>query len=479
MTERNKPAMLVPSKEPSKNAAGWAHREHALRILDQYSEALTEYIELLDLVINDYLLVVALDSAQDEHLLAFDTPLHIERRPRWQSLRQLRIGNGPYWIQYQTKLPAQLRAYHLVAQTHHGLVIDTMSLSTNADLAIVEGARRDLVSMAARMAKMNGGSDSPLSRSATTLEMEGIAQRISEVIRRRSWEASRANRTLSRRHLRQSFRLLRAAEEGSLSTFPQKALRRIPDELEDLQLERDFTVETEPPTSRAHVYWRRDPSRVDVGRSIDVISNIFIRDTTGYRPRNITSYVLSVVIITYVLACLRFNSIWPFNTLFNFDLAAEETQGIPAVPPEGIIAVLLLVPGFLYTRLHLPPPDSIAGQVRKVPRLVAYVTIAMAALTAAAVATTANPAILEIAFAGGVFVPLLAVAFMYLGSRAVLREHLPVTTDLPMWIRRASTSGPPPRQFLLRLWRWHRTLRVPDTKFSTQDDKGNSEDGQK
>jgi hypothetical protein len=52
-------------------------------------------------VVNDYLLVVALDAARDEHLLAFDSPLHVEKPTRANLIqRPFRLAGGAYWVEY-------------------------------------------------------------------------------------------------------------------------------------------------------------------------------------------------------------------------------------------------------------------------------------------------------------------------------------------------------------------------------------------
>lgn len=193
---------------------------------------------------------------------------------------------------------------------------------------------------------------------------------------------------------------------------------------------------------------------------------MFIRDISGHRSGSITAYVLSVVAIAYALAGLRFGTPWPFAGWFPQGFPWPVLDTLPIrheTDPAAAIAVMLLVPGFLYTRLNLPQRHTIAGQLRRLPRLVAHVTIVTAA--GVAIAFAAKHAIaIQAALMLCIWVPLVFVVLVHVLSRRVTRERLPVTRDTPLWVRRGE---PLERRRWVRRFQWRVPLTVPDSSFRT------------
>jgi hypothetical protein len=193
--------------------------------------------------------------------------------------------------------------------------------------------------------------------------------------------------------------------------------------------------------------------------SIKISANMFIRDTSGSRPGSVVLYALTIVAVSYLVGCLRFWSYWPFT-------GHGAMQG--ATNAEAVITVLLLVPGFLYTRLNLPERGSIAGQLRRLPRLLARVTIGSAAALAAAFAATDNLVVIRLALAVCIAGPLAAMLAIGLASRAVVRDLLPVTAKLPGWAQSGAPlngDGHAPGRFADWFWLGRRT--TPDAVFGT------------
>jgi hypothetical protein len=62
----------------------------AIDIFEKYGTTpLDTYVGLLDVALNDYLLVVALDAATDDHILSYDSPLHSGKPSPASMLRRL------------------------------------------------------------------------------------------------------------------------------------------------------------------------------------------------------------------------------------------------------------------------------------------------------------------------------------------------------------------------------------------------------
>jgi len=477
LTERSKPAVISKrGKRTEGTVSGFDAecRKAAWNIFIRYRSTLHEYMSLLDLAVNDYLLVVALDPSQDEHLLAFDSPLHVEVGRRRSLFRQFRPTSGAYWVEYRTRLPANLRAYHLVAQTEETLEIDTMCLTSNADESIVSSLSADLRTVSSELQSERQRPTGRRGERIVELELQSCLRRLSELLRRRRWEASKANIELSEDALQAAKSLEHAAIAGeaveNVDREPYSSLFRhrlvTPErlsqaaaEIAQQQLHLDLSVENDPASPRAHVYWRRDPSRVDRRNSIQIFAEMFIRDNSGARPASVILYVAGVVGISYLLGALLFESYWPFGAGVRLH---------QPVSSDAIIAVLLLVPGFFYTRLNLPVPQTIAGQLQKVPRMVARVTIGAAAVMAATFAASDDTDMVRYVLAAGIVASLLSVLAMLLLSRPMVRDKLPVTSKLPIWVQ-AGAGATTPNQARGRVHSWwlRRNKTRPDAVFST------------
>jgi hypothetical protein len=55
------------------------YRRMTLYILDKYSSLLKDYLLLFNLAVTDHIVVVALDSQTDEHLLTYESPLYVNK----------------------------------------------------------------------------------------------------------------------------------------------------------------------------------------------------------------------------------------------------------------------------------------------------------------------------------------------------------------------------------------------------------------
>lgn len=485
LTERSRPARpswRPPDTPGTVHGQGARYRAYALEVLFDYEEYLREYVTLLDIAVNDYLLVVALDTSKDEHLLAFDSPLHVEDGPR-AGRHRVRASGGAYWVEYRTQIPASLRAYHLVATTEPGLQIDAMYLSSNADAGTVASLASDLRVLSARTHQERTVPTGDRGQKLLELELQAGLGRLSELLRRRHWEASQAGLTMTDAGLPAATAVAWAATSGEATTTGGEAplnslfhhplvtperLAAAADEISTHGLDRDLTVGNDPASDRAHAYWRRDPSRIVVGQTIDVSSSIFIQDASGSRPGSVVTYVASVVAIAYLVGALLFSS--PFPWTGDGGLSSRATI-------DAVIAVLLLVPGFLYTRLDLPHRNSIIGQLRTLPRLVAHVTIAGVAVFASTIAAGASGPTIRAALALCVVLPTVAVVSMVVLSSAA-RTHRAVARTLPPWAApwlgrgadpaTASSRSVPRVRPVTRQRRWPRGLIIrPDAVLRT------------
>lgn len=194
-------------------------------------------------------------------------------------------------------------------------------------------------------------------------------------------------------------------------------------EVRELDLGRDFfrKREEDSPAHRAHVYWRRYANAQSFSRRIVIRSAISISDATRTGLRVVSLYVAAVLVISYVAASLLAGSALPFVPSSSFDLGERN---------DAVVAVLLLVPGFLYSRLDLPPRNSVAARVRRSVRWAAHTTMAVTVAQAVVVAATSSDAVLTLSFGMGQVLLVALLTFLWLfgiwpSDKEYGRRHVP------------------------------------------------------
>ena len=195
---------------------GKQYRELALDIFDKYADFLRDYSLLLDIAVNHHLLVVALDSQSDEHILTYDSPLYVnDQSTLLQRLwRTLRASGEGYYVQYHTGIPSTLRSYHLVVEAAPDVDVSRMYLTTDADAKTVRSLTSDLEFLAGRLQSQK---ETPMGESAKKqleLESQIVLGTLAELFRRRMWESSHARISLAEGNLRASLKLTAAAITG-------------------------------------------------------------------------------------------------------------------------------------------------------------------------------------------------------------------------------------------------------------------------
>jgi hypothetical protein len=420
-------------------------RRMALHILDEYSSLLKDYLRLFDLAVNDHVVVVALDSQVDEHLLTYESPLYVNKLDHWSARvgRLIRASRQGYFVQYRTDIPATLRSYHLVAEAAQGIDVSSIFLSSNADESAVTVLAQDLVVVADRLEATAQHNEGVGSNRVLEIELQVLLRQLSELLRRRRWEASAAHVLEPRDCLAASTELVKLGEKSEsesrqdagssqlLVTNPKltpACLRRSAEELITYQLGYDVAVETQPITSRAHAYWRRPPpGPVSSGR-IQIRSGMLLRNTAETGTRMVVVYALAVAGLVYLIACFLTRSIWPYGRS-----KSDMYSFLPS--REATVAVILLVLGFLYTRLSLPERRSVAAHLRTVPRVVAYVCIISTVTLAAAIAAGTVGSVTQLMFIAGVAVPTASTLLRaVIGPIQTGHAGILASLDVPLWL---------------------------------------------
>jgi hypothetical protein len=462
LTERNHPEeeFFLPPAEGTVPGYGRQCREMALHILDGYSDLLVEYAQLLDVAVRDYLLVVALDESADEHRLSYETPLHVDARAPWwtDQWQRLLASRRGYFVGYETTIPATLKSYHLVASTSPEAEIGRMYLSTDADRHLVEGLAADLLSLAERKEAAALEESGGATHKILELQAQTVLRRLADLVRRRKWEAGQSGVELPVERLPACHRLAAAATTGdavrtetnevdnSLLRHPQftvEDLRAAADELLDREFGRDLVLVTSVTDNEARAYWRRSGSEDMRGEQVHVRAGLVLKDSTKSGPLNVMVYALAVAMVSFVLGWLLARSPWPYG-----HAATEALSHIG--DGQSVITMLLLVPGFLYTRLSLPPRRTVVGYLGTLPRALGQLSIAAAAAFAATIATQSSGQLVQVSLTVAVGLPVLA-ALLLLGQRSWHESAVPLSRlGVPRWVGTGARHQRRPRDANVR-----------------------------
>jgi hypothetical protein len=325
-----------------------------------------------------------------------------------------------------------------------------MYLSTDADARTVESLGADLDFLADQLEKPKLASMDESARKLLELETQTALRKIAELTRRRKWEASHARIKLTGQYLPASFQLTQAVVAGeatmdagilnnSILHHPNvspQTFRAAAAELVNREMRNDFSLENDPVTSRAHAYWRRSPERSVNAGQIQIKAGAVLRDATGAGPRDALLYALSLAGTSYLVACFLTRSVWPYGSR-----AEAALQSIHST--EAVIAVLLLVPGFLYSRLTLPDVHSVSGHLSAVTRVVARTGIFSVVVVAASIAANSSGQIIRLALIAGTLLPLASTGLLLRARSYALRNKLS-RMGAPLWVsgQQATRFGP-------------------------------------
>jgi hypothetical protein len=452
LTERHRP----PSASRPQGAGlvagqGARHRAIALAVLDKHEDVLAEFFELLDVALDNDLLIVALDPARDEHVLTYETPLHVasEEDAGHRVARLLRSSSEGYHLEYRSSISSSIPAYHLVVDAEPGVDIARMYLSTDADVRTAAALRADLLVLAQRLENERRTPTGRSSSKILELQMQTTLRTLADLVRRRRWEAAQAGLILPVHRMVVSSELGHVAVSGqgtagpdgvvdsSILRLPAVApdrLRAAAEELFAEELYADVALENDPSPSRAHASWHgRSAAGAAAGAPVEIRAGMLLRDTTAAGPRRVCQYAVLVAVVGFLFAVFLARDPWPFG--------ADSRARLGAIADAGaVISVLLLVPGFLYTRLGLADKRSISGRLRALPRAVANVCIGVIAVVAGAVASGLSGGWVQLAFALMVAIPLAAAALLLYRRRPASDTAELVRLGAPHWLDGAETG---------------------------------------
>lgn len=290
----------VSHREPPRGTVegqGALFRSLAQRVLDRYANDLTDYFALFDIALDNDLLIVALDSHTDEHLLTFEAPLHVDPdlTPRRRVERLLRSGAHGYHLEYRSTLPPGIPGYHLVVDTEPGVDIRRMYLSTDCDAHLVYALHEDLTVLSTRLTTERAAPAGRAGNKILELQMQTTLRQLADLVRRRRWEAAQAGLEPAAERMLACTTLGRIAVAGegirgvdggvdsSILVHPQLSPAQLEMAAAELHAEEmfvDLSLENDPTTSRAHAFWRGRTGAVTNGAPVVVRAGLLLRDTS-------------------------------------------------------------------------------------------------------------------------------------------------------------------------------------------------------
>jgi hypothetical protein len=273
--ERAGPTTPTPVAEPSGDRLpdrSSKQRGLAARVLKPEAGVLDDYYRLLNVALQEYLIIVGLPNSKDEHHLRYTVPMAAEHSVGGRAksrLRQLAPGWRGYRVSYETKLPATVRSYHLVAETDPSLLVKQLVMTCDADRGTTARLVSDLSNLASRLANPPGSATDTGPRKILELELETAIRTLSEFVRRRTWEAQQAGGMLHPKRMK-AVQIFAAAgvsdhaypsrdglHRASLFSNPQVTPERLTEacsELEAFGSKWDLTHQGDPLTHRAIAY---------------------------------------------------------------------------------------------------------------------------------------------------------------------------------------------------------------------------------
>lgn len=430
---------------------GARHRSIALAVLDKHEHALAEFFELLDVALDNDLLIVALDPARDEHVLTYETPLHVtsEEDAGDRFARLLRSSAEGYHLEYRSSISSSIPAYHLVVDAEPGVDIARMYLSTDTDARTAAALRADLLVLAQRLENERRAPTGRAAFKILELQMQTTLRSLADLVRRRRWEAAQAGIAVPQGRMVVSSELGHVAVSGEGTAGPDGAvdssvlrhpalqpeqLAAAADELFAEELYSSVALENDPSPSRAHASWHgSSTSTATAGAPVEIRAGMLLRDTTAAGPRRVCEYAVLVAIVGFLFAAFLAGDPWPFG--------ADSRARLGAIgDPDAVVGVLLLVPGFLYTRLGLADKRSISGRLRALPRAVANLCIAVIAIVAATVASGLSGGWVQVVFATMVVLPLAAASLLLYRRRSMSETAELVRLGAPQWLADADVG---------------------------------------
>jgi hypothetical protein len=451
-------------------------------LLDMPEEYAQEFARLLAVATEEQLTVVMIPADSSQAHYTYEAPA-IPARARRASLRRRLLDllplNREFKLEYHTEIPRTVNSYHVTFQVPEDIHVRRFVLSTNADAIAMRGVVSDLMRLASEADDFGSGA-SVVHR----MELQDVFWRVAAIARRRLEERARYRVYLQRfwaqfgdalnvpsdpprswvevemalidgridmevltsfaMHEEQAH-MLGLARREPLQL--QKALTHLAVYLETAELARDVSVDNDPRENGAHAHWSYTP--VGFGARVMEPVQASVQMTMADEPPALVESVFRMLLglLGIVLAVGWITSGTPQALIGRTAVPKSALEHLGQA--DALVAVLLLVPSILLTRLDIPNTHSVLGVLRIFPRRIAYYSVTVTSALAVVVAATWDHRVAAIRAAA-----LLLTGFMLLCGMELLARHyrrrvaVPRSNVIPRWLAERSDHRAPPRPVL-------------------------------
>lgn len=386
----------TPGTQP---ATGARQRQLLKEVLDKLYElgGLDDVLRLLEIAMDETLLIAAFDLNLSDHEVTYALPI---RRLDLNSGRVRRTSRTTdFVIDYRSVVPSGVRSYHLTASAASPSteVRDAAMLIPSAR-EHVQRITTDLEFLADAKLAYDAGQLSDIEGKLLEYEMQNTLKALADLLRRRTWEADWQDDEISPSELKcaQVLADVGSSGEGVVVKQPEPKVRaslllnaqvthvrllQASKELESTGLGTEVCLDTTNESANANVFWRRNEVGSDPRRDLPAVCRFRLVDRVSDGMRSVRQFGSILIAITYLVSAGSYASPWPWDWAGYSDPVSEV---------DAKVAILLLVPGFLFTRFDLPPRGSIGARLRAWPRFIAYLYIGTAVATAVVLAAAPN-----------------------------------------------------------------------------------------
>ncbi len=349
------------------------------------------FLQLLYLVSRNYLVIAGLPASKTEHRLHYQAPdLPAQtRRHRW--LKVPRRFGDEFTISYQREIPRSLNAYHLTFRAEEGVNVRRAIATTDRDVDSIDLLAEDLAFLSTEL-----GSNPNI----VAYEIDRIRLRLQNILDRRLHDVRAAdiavksqrqthigltkNRQRRETNMRWRFRKAQTAfQERRASRLAVLSHPKLdnggvpsPDLMQALALDaraynigRGVHVSDDARDNYAHVYIRRpaDTTSRDQG-SFQVALDVALADV---RPSLLSQVLwMNGALIVATLMISSAISTEGFRLLLGDDVGGAFNEYVGKVGgnsldnADGLVALVIVVLGLVFTRLEFPKTRSVLTQLR-------------------------------------------------------------------------------------------------------------------
>jgi hypothetical protein len=453
------------------------HPEHiraraVLLMFELFPRPQDPFFELVKVATGDNMLVVGVPEDREIFQVRYGAPLLRSHNTDLSSriARNLARGFIPlgtdYVVDYETTIPRYAKSFHLNVAVDDDVAIRRIFMTADEDATDLEEALLPLDAaaqdsqlwsahpklveheMQTSLMKLQSILERRLSELPIRAPRPSPFQRLWHALRggpRRSRAAARPTRAWSSPsaslrelvlagRLQQLGRLPHLIRARGFSTGED--LRRLTAQARALELQWSYLLDNDPRDSRAHLSWTPKMTNLNLGAAtIHARVRMVLADEKPALAESVRVMIFGLLAIVYLLGYLDTGSwSWPWPVTPRGGVSATFNGFGQA---DAVLAILLLVPGLLLSRLELPHPDSALGQLRLYPRRLAFLAVTTTAVLGVTISvgkTAALPAAFRLsALALGV---LGALCHADLLMRAVRRRWrpLPFGGPMPRWL---------------------------------------------